>query len=81
MLLKRGHPGVVRRRQRSRGSWKRVAKESYDPRPHGISIWPEMDGFEATEKIRAYRRAERCPIIALTPTPSAGSASACLARG
>jgi CheY-like chemotaxis protein len=45
---------------------------------------PEMDGFEATEKIRAHEKAENkeaVPIVALTADAMIGDREKCIAAG
>jgi len=42
---------------------------------------PEMDGFEATQMIRATERGRRTPIVAVTANAMEGDRERCLAVG
>jgi PAS domain S-box-containing protein len=42
---------------------------------------PELDGYEATQEIRAAERGERVPIIAMTANAIAGDRERCIASG
>jgi two-component system, sensor histidine kinase and response regulator len=78
MLLKRGHQVEVV----SNG---REAVEAFDASEYDVVLMdiqmPEMDGFEATERIRALPQGATLPIIALTAHALSGERERCLARG
>jgi PAS domain S-box-containing protein len=78
MLLKRGHQVDVV--GNGREAVDAVSKEGYDVVLMDIQM-PEMDGFEATEKIRALPQGRALPIIALTAHALSGERERCLARG
>ncbi len=78
MLLKRGHQVEVV--SNGREALDAVARERYDVVLMDIQM-PEMDGFEATEKIRALPQGRTLPIIALTAHALSGERERCLERG
>ena len=78
MLLKRGHQVDVV--ANGREAVDAVGAERYDLVLMDIQM-PEMDGFEATERIRALPRGSTLPIIALTAHALSGERERCLARG
>src|SRR5438067_3798168 len=78
MLLKRGHQvNVV---SNGREAVDAVAAERYDVVLMDIQM-PEMDGFEATARIRALPQGGTLPIIALTAQALSGERERCLERG
>src|SRR5467141_2968147 len=78
MLLKRGHQVDVV--GNGREAVDAVARERYDVVLMDIQM-PEMDGFEATAKIRALPQGGTLPIIALTAHALSGERERCLERG
>jgi CheY-like chemotaxis protein len=78
MLLKRGHQVDVV--ANGREAVDAVGAERYDLVLMDIQM-PEMDGFEATEHIRALPQGGTLPIIALTAHALSGERERCLARG
>src|SRR6059058_1280621 len=78
MLLKRGHQVDVA--ANGREAVEAVTRERYDLVLMDIQM-PEMDGFEATQRIRALPQGGTLPIIALTAHALSGERERCLARG
>jgi CheY-like chemotaxis protein len=78
MLLKRGHQVDVV--SNGREALDAVGAEHYDLVLMDVQM-PEMDGFEATERIRALPQGGKLPIIALTAHALSGERERCLARG
>src|SRR5216110_1044639 len=78
MLLKRGHQVDVV--ANGREAVDAVTRERYDLVLMDIQM-PEMDGFEATAKIRGLPQGGTLPIIALTAHALSGERERCLERG
>src|SRR6184192_110922 len=78
MLLKRGHHVDVV--ANGREAVDAVGAERYDLVLMDIQM-PEMDGFEATQHIRALPQGGKLPIIALTAHALSGERERCLERG
>ncbi len=78
MLVKRGHQVEVV--NNGREALEAVAARDYDLVLMDIQM-PEMDGFEATERIRGLPRGRTLPIIALTAHALSGERERCLERG
>src|SRR5256886_5082586 len=78
MLLKRGHQVDVV--ANGREAVEAVRAEHYDLVLMDIQM-PEMDGFEATQHIRALPQGGKLPIIALTAHALSGERERCLERG
>src|SRR5437016_14589604 len=78
MLLKRGHQVDVV--ANGRLAVDAVGAERYDLVLMDIQM-PEMDGFEATQHIRALPQGGKLPIIALTAHALRGERERCLERG
>jgi len=78
MLLKRGHHVDVV--ANGREAVDAVATERFDLVLMDIQM-PEMDGFEATARIRALPQGGTLPIIALTAHALSGERERCLERG
>ena len=77
MLLKRGHQVDVV--SNGREAVDAVTRERYDVVLMDIQM-PEMDGFEATAKIRGLPQGGTLPIIALTAHALSGERERCLER-
>src|SRR5947207_12087778 len=75
MLLKRGHQVDVV--ANGREAVEAVTRERYDLVLMDIQM-PEMDGFEATQRIRALPQGGTLPIIALTAHALSGERERCL---
>ena len=78
MLRKRGHQVDVV--ADGRAAVQAAAGNAYDVVLMDIQM-PEMDGFEATQAIRATPTGGQLPIIALTAHALAGERERCLSRG
>src|SRR6185503_12445607 len=78
MLVKRGHEVHVV--GNGREAVDAVRARDYDVVLMDVQM-PEMDGFEATQALRAMSKAERLPIIALTAHALTGERERCLAYG
>ncbi|HEY6091532.1 MAG TPA: response regulator, partial [Gemmatimonadales bacterium] len=78
MLVKRGHEVHVA--GNGREALDAVRERDYDVVLMDIQM-PEMDGFEATEAIRALPKGKDLPIIGLTAHALSGERERCLARG
>jgi CheY-like chemotaxis protein len=78
MLRKRGHDVDVV--ADGRAAVKAAASQRYDLILMDIQM-PEMDGFEATGRIRATAAGRDLPIIALTAHALSGEREKCLAQG
>ncbi len=78
MLVKRGHQVDVV--GDGRAAVEAVAARGYDVVLMDIQM-PEMDGFGATERIRALPQGRTLPIIALTAHALSGERERCLAHG
>jgi two-component system, sensor histidine kinase and response regulator len=80
LLAKQGHSVVVV--ADGREAIEAVERESFDLVLMDIQM-PDMDGFEATERIRAREKVTnaRIPIIAMTAHAMTGDREKCLAAG
>jgi CheY-like chemotaxis protein len=78
MLVKRGHEVHVA--GNGREAVKSVRDHDYDVVLMDIQM-PEMDGFEATQAIRAMAKGKNLPIIGLTAHALSGERERCLSRG
>ncbi len=78
MLVKRGHEVHVS--SNGREAVEAVRARDYDVVLMDIQM-PEMDGFEATQAIRAMDKGKLLPIIGLTAHALSGERERCLARG
>ncbi|HVH08604.1 MAG TPA: response regulator [Gemmatimonadales bacterium] len=78
MLVKRGHQVDVV--ANGREALDAVVAHDYDVVLMDVQM-PEMDGFEATQRIRALPRGQTLPIIALTAHALSGERERCLAQG
>jgi len=78
MLVKRGHEVHVS--SNGREAVDAVRERHYDVVLMDIQM-PEMDGFEATQAIRAMDKGKDLPIIGLTAHALSGERERCLARG
>ena len=78
MLVKRGHEVHVS--SNGREAVDAVRSRDYDVVLMDIQM-PEMDGFEATQAIRALDKGKQLPIIGLTAHALSGERERCLARG
>ncbi|MGH7521723.1 MAG: response regulator, partial [Gemmatimonadales bacterium] len=78
MLVKRGHEVHVS--SNGREAVAAVQERDYDVVLMDVQM-PEMDGFEATQAIRALDKGKHLPIIGLTAHALSGERERCLARG
>ena len=78
MLVKRGHDVHVV--GNGREAVQSAAERDYDIVLMDIQM-PEMDGFEATQAIRASAKGKDLPIIALTAHALSGERERCIAKG
>ena len=78
MLVKRGHEVHVS--SNGREAVDAVRERDYDVVLMDIQM-PELDGFEATQAIRATAKGADLPIIGLTAHALSGERERCLARG
>ncbi|HTI06249.1 MAG TPA: response regulator [Gemmatimonadales bacterium] len=78
MLVKRGHEVHVA--GNGREALDAVRARDYDVVLMDIQM-PEMDGFEATQAIRALPQGKHLPIVGLTAHALSGERERCLARG
>jgi CheY-like chemotaxis protein len=78
MLVKRGHQVDVV--DNGRAAVDAVQARAYDVVLMDIQM-PEMDGFAATERIRALPQGRTIPVIALTAHALSGERDRCLAHG
>ena len=78
MLVKRGHEVHVA--GNGREAVQSVNDRDYDVILMDIQM-PEMDGFEATQAIRATPKGQHLPIIALTAHALSGERERCIAKG
>ncbi len=78
MLQKRGH--LVDVANNGREAVDAIGAHHYDVVLMDIQM-PEMDGFAATERIRALPQGQTLPIIALTAHALSGERERCLAHG
>ena len=78
MLVKRGHE--VHISSNGREALDAVRDRDYDVVLMDIQM-PEMDGFEATQAIRALPKGKDLPIIGLTAHALSGERERCLSRG
>jgi signal transduction histidine kinase/DNA-binding response OmpR family regulator len=78
MLVKRGHEVHVS--SNGREAVAAVRERDYDVVLMDIQM-PEMDGFEATQAIRAMPKGKDLPIIGLTAHALSGERERCLTRG
>jgi two-component system, sensor histidine kinase and response regulator len=78
MLVKRGHEVHVS--SNGREAVDAVRERDYDVVLMDIQM-PEMDGFEATQAIRALPKGKDLPIIGLTAHALSGERERCLSRG
>jgi signal transduction histidine kinase/ActR/RegA family two-component response regulator len=80
LLEKRGHQVTVT--ATGRGALQRVQEETFDVVLMDVQM-PDMDGLEATARIREWEknRGRRTPIVALTAHSMKGDRDRCLAAG
>jgi len=78
MLVKRGH--VVHVVVNGREAVDAIMQGEYDVVLMDVQM-PEMDGFEATQAIRAMPQGDHLPIIAMTAHALTGERERCLAHG